>query len=223
MLFRSQKNMLVFSMAFLITVFLFLCLGVLLYLFADTFQLETPASSDDLFPWLAFSHLGLPVGIAFLLGVNAAAYSSADSALTALTTTLSVDFLPFEKYSEKKKVRIRIMSHLIFSCLLILIILLFRAINNQSVVVAVFTVAGYTYGPILGLFLFGLMTTRKVADKWVPLVALTSPAISYLISIHSERWLWGYSFGFEILILNGLLMMAGLLIISITEDIHVWI
>lgn len=210
----AQKNMVVFSLAFLATVFLFLCLGVLLYAYAAQHQLEIPAATDDLYPWLAFNHLGVFVGIAFLLGVNAAAYSSADSALTALTTTLNVDFLPFESYSEKKRVKVRIGSHLFFSFMLILVILLFRAINNQSVVVAVFKVAGYTYGPILGLFLFGLLTNRSVRDNWIPLIAVAAPLISYIISLNSGKWLGGYSFGFEILILNGLLMMAGMFIIS---------
>jgi solute:Na+ symporter, SSS family len=212
---EARKNMMVFSLAFLAAVFLFLCLGVLLYKYATMNQLALPAVSDDLFPLLAFNHLGLLVGVSFLLGVSAAAYSSADSALTALTTTLNVDFLPFDKYTEEKKVKIRIASHLLFSILLILIILIFRTINNQSVVVAVFKVAGYTYGPILGLFLFGLLSKRRVRDRWVPVVALVAPALSYIISINSEKWLAGYSFGFEILILNGMLMIAGLFIISL--------
>ncbi len=212
---EAQKNMVVFSLAFFAAVFLFLCLGVLLYQYAGMNQLVLPAVSDDLFPLLAFNHLGLLVGVSFLLGVSAAAYSSADSALTALTTTLSVDFLPFDKYPEEKKVKVRIVSHLLFSILLILIILVFRAINNQSVVVAVFKVAGYTYGPILGLFLFGLLSKRRVRDRWVPYVALAAPALSYIISVNSEKWLAGYSFGFEILILNGMLMIAGLFIISL--------
>jgi Na+/proline symporter len=212
---EARKNMMVFSLAFLAAVFLFLCLGVLLYQYARMNQLVLPSVSDDLFPLLAFNHLGLLVGVSFLLGVSAAAYSSADSALTALTTTLNVDFLPFDEYPEEKKVKVRIASHLLFSIFLILIILLFRAINNQSVVVAVFKVAGYTYGPILGLFLFGLLSKRRVRDRWVPVVALAAPALSYIISINSERWLAGYSFGFEILILNGMLMIAGLFIISL--------
>ncbi len=214
---EARKNMVVFSFAFILTVFLFLCLGVLLYSYAESHQVTIPALTDDLYPLLAFNHLGMLVGISFLLGVSAAAYSSADSALTALTTTLNIDFLPFDKYSEKKKVRVRIASHLMFSLLLIVTILIFRAINNQSVVVAVFKVAGYTYGPILGLFIFGLLSKRKVHDRLVPLIAIAAPSVSYLVSVNSEKWLWGYSFGFEILILNGLLMVAGLFIISIKK------
>ncbi len=210
----ARKNMLVFSFAFVVTVFLFLCLGVLLYMYARHQQIRLPVNSDDLFSLLALNHLGLAVGVAFLVGVIAAAYSSADSALASLTTTLSIDFLKVEKLSVEKRNKIKTRSHLFFSFILILVILLFRAINNQSVVVAVFTVAGYTYGPILGLFLFGLLTKRKVNDKWVPLVAILSPGFSFLVSTYSGQILGGYKFGFEIMILNGLLMVTGLLIIS---------
>lgn len=211
---EARKNMLVFSIAFIVTVFLFLCLGALLYLYAGNLQLQLPAHSDDVYPWLAFNKLGMAVGIAFLIGVIAAAYSSADSALTSLTTTLSIDFLKAEQLTEERRVKVKTRSHLAFSILLILVILAFRAVNDRSVVVAVFTVAGYTYGPILGLFLFGLLTKRKINDRWVPLIAVAAPALSYLISANSEKWLGGYTFGFEILILNGLLMISGLYIIS---------
>ena len=211
---EARKNMLVFSIAFIVTVFLFLCLGALLYLYAGNLQLQLPAHSDDVYPWLAFNKLGMAVGIAFLIGVIAAAYSSADSALTSLTTTLSIDFLKAEQLTEERREKVKTRSHLAFSILLILVILAFRAVNDQSVVVAVFTVAGYTYGPILGLFLFGLLTKRKINDRWVPLIAVAAPALSYLISANSEKWLGGYTFGFEILILNGLLMISGLYIIS---------
>jgi len=211
---EARKNMLVFSIAFIVTGFLFLCLGALLYLYAGNLQLQLPAHSDDVYPWLAFNKLGMAVGIAFLIGVIAAAYSSADSALTSLTTTLSIDFLKAEQLTEERRVKVKTRSHLAFSILLILVILAFRAVNDQSVVVAVFTVAGYTYGPILGLFLFGLLTKRKINDRWVPLIAVAAPALSYLISANSEKWLGGYTFGFEILILNGLLMISGLYIIS---------
>jgi Na+/proline symporter len=163
---------------------------------------------------LALNYLGLPVGIAFLLGIIAAAYSSADSALTALTTSFSIDFLKIEKYEENKIQRIKRLSHLMFSILLILVILFFRTINNESIVMAVFRVAGYTYGPILGLFVFGMYSKRIVTDKWVPFVALISPVISFFISKYSEVILFGYKFGFELLILNGLITMAGLWVIS---------
>lgn len=211
---EAQKNMIVFSASFLITVVLFLSLGVMLYIFAEKAGIAIPENSDDLYPLLALQYLGLPVGIAFLLGITAAAYSSADSALTALTTSFSIDFLNIEQYDEKKRQQIKKRSHLMFSVLLIGVILAFQAINNQSIVMAVFTAAGYTYGPILGLFIFGLYTKRAVKDKWVPWVGISAPLISYFISANSEQWFNGYKFGFELLILNGALTMLGLLLIS---------
>jgi Na+/proline symporter len=210
----ARKNMVVFSFAFFITVFLFLCLGALLYIFARQQNLTLPIRSDDVFSWLALNHLGMVVGVSFLIGVIAAAYSSADSALASLTTTLSIDFFDIEQFPEKKRNRIKTIIHIVFSALLIIVILLFSAVNNQSVVVAVFKVAGYTYGPILGLFLFGLLTKRKVLDKWVPLVAVVAPIITYIISTYSEELFFGYKFGFELLILNGLLVVSGLFFLS---------
>ena len=211
---EAQKNMLVFSMSFLFTVVLFLSLGVMLYIFAREHGISLPENTDDLYPMLALKYFGLPVGIAFLLGITAAAYSSADSALTALTTSFTVDFLKIHKYPEEKKRRIKMLSHLMFSVLLIAVILVFDAINNQSIVVAVFTVAGYTYGPILGLFIFGMYTSLKVKDKWVPAVGIFAPVLCYFISSYSETLFNGYQFGFELLILNGAITMLGLLLIS---------
>ena len=211
---EAQKNMLVFSLSFLFTVVLFLSLGVMLYIFAREHGISIPENTDDLYPMLALKYFGLPVGIAFLLGITAAAYSSADSALTALTTSFTVDFLKIHKYPEEKKRRMKMMSHLMFSVLLIAVILVFDAINNQSIVVAVFTVAGYTYGPILGLFLFGMYSSRKVKDKWVPYIGISAPVLCYFISKYSELLFDGYQFGFELLILNGAITMLGLLLIS---------
>ncbi len=211
---EAQKNMLVFSFSFLVTVVLFLSLGVMLYIFAQKNGIAIPEHSDDLYPFLALSYFGLPVAIAFLLGITAAAYSSADSALTALTTSFSVDFLKIEKYEERKKKQIKKWSHLMFSILLVVVILVFKAINNESIVVAVFRVAGYTYGPILGLFVFGMYSKRKVTDKWVPLVGISAPIICYFISKYSEIIFNGYKFGFELLILNGLITIIGLFLIS---------
>lgn len=211
---EAQKNMIVFSLSFLAAVFLFLCLGVLLYIFAAETGITIPQNTDDLYPLIALNHLSLPVGIAFLMGITAAAYSSADSALTALTTSFSVDFLKIEKYEENHRKRLKRRAHILFSVLLVVVILIFRAISNESVVVAVFTVAGYTYGPILGLFVFGIYTKRKVNDKWVPLVAIVSPVLCYFISAYSEELFHGYKFGFELLILNGFITLLGLWAIS---------
>lgn len=211
---EAQKNMFVFSLSFLCTVVLFLSLGVLLHIFADKMGIAIPEKTDDFYPLLALNYLGLPVGIAFLLGITAATYSSADSALTALTTSFSVDFLKIERYKEIQKRKIKKWSHLLFSFLLIVTILLFRAINNESIVIAVFRVAGYTYGPILGLFIFGMYSKRIVKDIWVPVVGVIAPVLCYFISKYSEILFNGYEFGFELLILNGVFTMIGLFIFS---------
>ena len=211
---ESTKNMIVFSFMFVGTVILFLGLGVLLYIFAESKGIAVPASTDDFYPMLALHKLGLFVGIAFLIGIVAAAYSSADSALTALTTAFCIDFLPYESFPEKKKKMMRRWVHFGFSILLVIVILLFRLLNDESVVVAVFKAAGYTYGPILGLFAFGLLNKRKVNEKYVPLVAVLSPVICYFLSLYSEQILFGYKFGFELLILNGFLTYSGLYLLS---------
>ncbi|MDX9882165.1 MAG: sodium:solute symporter [Prolixibacteraceae bacterium] len=210
---ESVKNMLVFSFLFVGTVILFLGLGVMLYSFAGAKGIAVPPATDDFYPMLALNNLGLFVGIAFLIGITAAAYSSADSALTALTTSFCIDFLPYESYEERKKKMVRRWVHLGFSILLIIVILIFRLLNDESVVVAVFTAAGYTYGPLLGLFAFGLLNKRKVNEKYVPAVAVLSPVICYFLSLFSEQLFFGYKFGFELLILNGLLTYSGLLLL----------
>ncbi len=214
----AQKNMVVFSMAFLGTVCLFLCLGVLLYIYASENGMAVPANTDDLYPLLAMNEFGSLVAVVFLLGITAAAYSSADSALAALTTSFCYDFLHIEKIPEIRKAKTRKRVHLLFSALLLLVILLFRAIHNESVVVAVFTMAGYTYGPILGLFVFGIYLKRKVNDRLVPYIAMLAPLLSWAISSHSEFLLNGYQFGFEILILNGFLTFSGLWAFSKKND-----
>ena len=211
---EAQKNMLVFSVLFVATVFLFLCLGIMLYIFARENGIEVPARTDNLYPLIAIHELGLSVCIAFLLGIISAAYSSADSALAAMTTSFCIDFLGFGKNTGRKSTLARKLVHLAFSGLIVLIVVLFHEINNESVVRAVFKVAGLTYGPILGLFAFGLMSSRNVKDKFIPLVALAAPVLSWLISEFSEKILWGYQFGFEVLIVNGALVVLGLWLIS---------
>ena len=170
-----------------------------------------PERSDDLFPVMALNHLGTFAGITFLLGITAAAYSSADSALTALTTSFCVDFLGFTNETDNRSLRTKV--HLGFSVLLFVVILVFRIINDDSVISSVFTAAGYTYGPLLGLYAFGLFTKWQVKDQWVPVIAILSPIISFLLSTYSTTLFFGYKFGFEILIVNGLLTFIGLVII----------
>lgn len=210
----AQKNMYWFSAILIPVNFLFLSLGMLLYIYAEKNGISIPARSDDLYPILALGHFSIFIGIVFLLGIIAAAFSSADSALTALTTAFCVDFLDLDGKTEQKQKRARLSVHIGFSIILFLVIVIFRIINNDSVISAVFTVAGYTYGPLLGLFSFGLFTRRQVIDKYVPFLAVISPVLTYLISLNSESLFWGYKFGFEVLILNGLIMFIGLLLIT---------
>ena len=189
---------------------MFLSLGVLLYQYAEVMGITIPERTDNLFPILAVNHFSSFGTIIFLLGITAAAYSSADSALTALTTSFCIDFLGFtkENYEERKKLRMSV--HFGFSLILFLVILVFQAINDQSVITSIFIAAGYTYGPLLGLFAFGIFTRWDIKDSMVPLISILSPIVSYLINVNSEELLWGYKFGFEILILNGLIMFLGL-------------
>ena len=211
---EAKKNMYWFSAILVPVNFLFLSLGFLLYLYAEQNGISLPARSDDLYPILALNHFTVFIGIVFLLGIIAAAFSSADSALTALTTAFCVDFMNLEGKPEKTRKNTRLRVHIAFSFILFLVIVIFRIINNDSVISAVFTVAGYTYGPLLGLYSFGLFTKKLVIDKYVPVIAVLSPVLAYIISLNSEWLFWGYKFGFEVLILNGLLMFIGLMIIS---------
>lgn len=207
---EAQKNLFWFSFAFIIANLLFLSLGVLLFFYAEQNNIALPKHTDDLFPTLALQHFGVFAGVLFLLGIIAAAYSSADSALTALTTSFCIDFLNLKSDTPNAK-GTRLKVHIAFTLLMFGVIVLFRAINDQSVVTAVFRVAGYTYGPLLGLFAFGILTPYKVHDRWVPYVAVLSPVICYVVSVNSEAWLGGYKFGFELLLLNGFLVFMGLL------------
>lgn len=209
----AQKNMFWFTIILTIANFMFLTLGLLLTDYAELIGID--AQKDDLFPAIATSgELGIGVGILFILGLIAAAYSSADSALTALTTSFSIDILDIEKkYDEKKQVRIRKQIHIGVSILLILVMLVFKyAIADKSVINKLFEFAGYTYGPLLALYAFGLFTKWNIKDKWVPWIAIASPILSYLISMNSLAW-FGFEFGFFILILNGFLTFLGLILI----------
>lgn len=192
---------------------LFLALGVLLTEYARANGLE--AAKDDLFPVIATSgDLGVGIAVFFILGLIAAAYSSADSALTALTTSFSIDILDIEKrYTPSKQETVRKLIHIGVSIVLILVIIAFKyIIKDESVIAKLFVFAGYTYGPLLGLYSFGLFTKMQVKDKLVPLVAILSPILTYIISINSLVW-FGFEFGFFVLILNGLLTFLGLILL----------
>ncbi len=207
----AQKNMFWFTIILVFVNLLFLSLGVMLYLYAESKGITLPGKSDELFPLLATQHFSAFAGIVFVLGIVAAAYSSADSTLTALTTSFCIDFLEIEKkYAPEERVKIRKKVHVAFTIMFYFLILAFYWLNDQSVINSVFIIAGYTYGPLLGLYTFGLFTQLKVKDQVVPYLAVAAPLITFAISQNSERFLWGYKFGFEALILNGLLMFIGL-------------
>ena len=207
----AQKNMLWFSIVLVFVNLLFLGLGAILYLFAD--QVGISATGDDLFATVAM-HESMPivVGLFFLLGLIAAAYSSADSALTALTTSFCIDFLAIENKEESKQIRLRKQSHILFSLILFLVILIFKIINDESVISALFKVAGYTYGPLLGMYAFGLFTNWRIKDHLIIPVVLLAPIMSYVLQLKSPVW-WGFNFGFELLIVNGALCFLGMFLI----------
>lgn len=213
----AKKNMITFSFIIVAANFIFLFLGAALHIYAAEkgIDLITLGSSDDIFPTIAINYLGPLAGLIFFIGLISAAFPSADGALTSLTTSFSIDFLGLhenKKLSEKRKTNIRYMVHLGFAVLMLGVIVSFRSFYDKALIDKLFTIAGYTYGPLLGLYSFGLFTKFKVNDKLVPVVAFLSPIICYILSDNSNAW-FGYKFGFELLILNGLLTFIGLVII----------
>ncbi len=215
---EAQKNMLWFSIVLVFVNLLFLSLGALLYLYASERGVAIPEKADYLFSELATKHFSPIAGITFILGLTAAAYSSADSALTSLTTSFCVDFLgqgrSGREENDKKNRSVRLWVHLGFSLLLFGVILCFKMINNDSVVSAVFTAAGFTYGPLLGLYGFALMTSRSPLDKYVPWVCIFAVQLSGILFVNSKSWFNGFDFGFFILIVNGALTFLGLFAVS---------
>jgi Na+/proline symporter len=211
---EAQKNMFWLTVSIVIVNLLFLTLGALLYIYSAEQNLSLPAFSDELFPRLALNEFGLVAGIFFLLGIIASSYASADSALAALTTSFCIDFLNFKNKPEDVKRRQKNIVHVGFSVLFLIIILVFKELNERALIDAVLNVASYTYGPLLGLFAFGLLTNRQVKDRLVPIVCLLAPCVSYVLSANSADWFGGYKFSYEILVVNGILTMAGLWAIS---------
>ena len=207
-----KTNMFSFSFLFLVTNVLFLMLGALLYIYAEREGIVLPGKSDDVFPFLSLNYFGATAGLFFLLVITASAYSSVDSSLTAMTTSFCIDFLKIDQGNKEEKKK-RIGVHIMFSLLMIFVVVLFRELNNSSVISSLFKAVGYTYGPLLGLFTFGLTTKYQVREKYLPWVCLLSPVVSYVVNCYSEQLLFGYNFGFEILLLNGFLCYLGLLFI----------
>ncbi len=222
---EAQKNMFTFTGIFVLINIFFLSVGALLYIYAAKNGIEVPTDlvtgkprTDLLFPEIAFHHLSFIPSIIFLLGLTAATFATTDSALTALTTSFCVDFLSMDKTENLNKpnvVRTRHFVHVGFSFLMFLVIILFNAVNDSSVVGMIFRVASYTYGPLLGLYCFGLfMKSKTVIDKLVPIVCILSPAITFLITENSKALFFGYVFDNELIIINGLITFVGLLLIS---------
>jgi len=213
-LHEAQKNMFWLTTSIVVVNLLFLTLGALLYIYSAARNVPLPAASDELFPRLALGEFGIVAGVFFLLGIIASSYASADSALAALTTSFCIDFLDFKNKTEDVKRRQKNIVHIGFSLLFLVIILIFKEVNERTLIDAVLNVAGYTYGPLLGLFSFGLFTKRSVRDPLVPLICVLAPVLSYVLSANSVEWLNGYKFSYELYAVNGLLTFAGLWLIS---------
>jgi len=206
----AQKNMYMYGFAFTPVNFLFLSLGVLLLTLAGQMNIELPALNDDILPMFCTSGiLGNSILIFFTIGIIAAAFSSADSALTALTTSFCVDILGIEKEEAAKAKRTRLKVHLMISILFAVIILIFKALNSRSVIDAIYMIASYTYGPLLGLFIFGLFTKKQPYDKYVPYICIASPLICFTLDYLVKQYT-GYVFSYEMLMINGAITFAGL-------------
>jgi Na+/proline symporter len=208
----AQKNIFWFAITFFLSNLLFLALGVLLYQYAAVNGLSLPGATDELFPSLALNHFGTLAGVVFLLGVTAAAFSSADSALTALTTSFCIDIIDLPAQKKLNQDQTRRWIHIGFTFLVFLTIVVFNELNDRSVVSAVFKAAGFTYGPLLGLFAFGLTNPLAVRDRLVPAICLLSPALSFVLDWNSAQWFDGFQFGFEILLVNAAITYLGLLL-----------
>lgn len=207
----SQKNMITSGISQFFVILLFLMLGVLLYIFTARQGIENPEKSDELFPMIATGdYFPAIVGVLFIIGLISAAYSAAGSALTALTTSFTVDILGAKNKAENELVKIRKRVHIGMAITMGVVIFVFNLLNNTSVIDAVYILASYTYGPILGLFAFGIFTKKQVRDKYIPWVAIASPILCFILQKDSERWFNGYQFSYELLIFNALFTFIGL-------------
>lgn len=216
----AQKNMVSFSFIVVGVTLLFLALGAALYIYTDTMNIQRPALADDLFATVSFKYLPPLAGFVFFIGLISAAYPSADGAVTSLTTAFSIDILKIEKYkSEKLKKRIRLIVHFSFAAVLLGLIIFFNFINDRSIIDKLFTIAGYTYGPLLGLYAFGLYTKRKIKDSLVFIPVIIAPIFCYILANNSKSWFNGYQIGFELIIINGLITILGLLLLSTKEKL----
>ncbi len=213
-----------FSIVLIIVNVFFLALGAMLYLYYNQTGIDLPMNAetgkvvtDKVFPNLALNHLGMFAGLVFIIGLTAATFSSADSVLTTLTTSMYVDMFELDKkenISAKKKANYRHIIHIGFAVVLWAVILIFEALNNSAIIDTILKIAGYTYGPLLGLFSFGLILKKQLNDKLVPLVCIIAPVVCYILSTNSKAWFGGYEVGNELIIWNGMLTFIGLLAIT---------
>ncbi len=212
----SQKNMITFSFVLVLVNFLFLLLGGLLYLYAQTKGIAI--KGDDLFPAVALNYLPIFVSVIFIIGLISALFPSADGALTALTSSFCIDILGLkrnENLNEQKRKRTRLTVHLTFAIIFFLCVMIFKWVDDKSIITIILKVAGYTYGPLLGLFAFGIVTKRVLPNSFaISLICIAAPVICYIISDNAANWFGGFEIGIELLILNGLLTFLGLWMIS---------
>lgn len=214
---EAQKNINAFSIVVVIVNIFFLALGALLYLYAAKLNIELPEKPDQLFPSLAFNHLGKMAGLVFIIGLTAATFNSADSVLTTLTTSFYLDVLHIKDNENAKNKTTRHIIHIAFGVVLFFIVLAFGLFSDQSLIFTVLDIAGITYGPLLGLFVFGIFTRRNIRDSYVPIVCIISPIVCtflYLSTKNKAEWLGGYQIGAELLIINGFLTFLGLYLLS---------
>lgn len=210
----AQKNVCTLSLFFIPVNFLFLCLGILLLNYASHFGITLPALGDDILPMLVTQgYFGNVAIVFFIIGIIAITFASADSALTGLTTSVSIDLLNVSKYKEEKAKKIRLGVHLFISLSFVLIMWIFKAINNTSIIDAIYMIASYTYGPLLGLFAFGILFKRKTNDKYVPYICILAPIVCFILNVLLKNYA-DYQFGYELLIVNALLVLISLLVFS---------
>ena len=211
----SQKNVMVLATIMLGVVLLFLFLGGLLHLFAE--QAGLAAQGDALFAAVVLNHLPAWVQLVFVIALISALFPSADGAITALTSSFCIDLLNLQRrrdWNEAKRLAVRKRVHLGFAALFLLLVMVFKWVNNPSMIGLILKLAGYTYGPLLGLFAFGILTRRSVRDRWVPLVAVAAPLLSWLLDSQQRALFGSYELGLELLLINGLLTFAGLWLLS---------
>lgn len=213
---ESQKNIRWFFVVLVLVNIIIVGLGVLLYIYANSKGINLPLDesgsiiTDKVFPTIALNHMPAYLGVVFLIGILAAAYSSADSALTSLTTSYCVDI----KNDAKTPKITRMKIHFSFTLVLFVTIVIFNYTMETSAIWGLFTLAGYTYGPLLGMFAFGVFSKKQVKDKYIPIIAILAPVTTYFLNSYSEELFEGYKFGFELLLINGMFMYAGMLILS---------